>query len=86
MIISNHCCDKCQSKNIILNGKNKSGSQTYKCKDCGCCCVLISVKKTIDVQVLNNTYQERKSTPSTGRILGISHVTVWNYLKKTPKI
>jgi hypothetical protein len=55
-----------------------------KCKDCGSCRVLFSVKKTqgIDLDTLNKTYQERNSTPSTARIFGISHVTVWNYLKK----
>ena len=84
MVISKHFCDRCQSKNIVLNGKNKSGSQTYKCNDCGCCRVLFSVKKTsnIDIESLERTFNERNSTRSTGRIFGISHVTVWNYLKK----
>ena len=31
MIQTTHCCKKCSSRNIVLNGKNKSGSQTYKC-------------------------------------------------------
>ena len=85
MVTTKYTCHKCQSENIVLNGKNKSGSQTYKCNDCGCCRVLFSVKKTqnIDLDSLNKTYQERNSTRSTGRIFGISHVTVWSYLKKT---
>lgn len=86
MILQKHSCHKCQSENIVLNGKNKSGSQTYKCNDCGCCRVLFSVKKTknIDLEAVARTYGERNSTRSIGRIFGISHVTVWNYLKKKP--
>jgi len=84
MVVTKHRCDKCQSENIVLNGKNRSGSQTYKCKDCGCCRVLLSVKKTesIDLAALSRTYEERNSYRSSGRIFGISHVTVFNYLKK----
>ncbi len=87
MIKTKHKCKKCQSENIVLNGKNTSGSQTYKCNDCGCCRVLFSVKKTkdIDLEILNKTYQERNSTRSTARIFGISHVTVWKHLKKSSK-
>lgn len=86
MIITKHKCNKCQSENIVLNGKNKSGSQTYKCKDCGCCRVLFSIKKTknIDIESVARTYEERNSLRSTGRIFKISHVTVYNFLKKKP--
>jgi IS1 family transposase/transposase-like protein len=84
MIQTTHTCKKCNSANIVLNGKNKCGSQTYKCKDCGCCRVLFSIKKTenIDLDALSRTYEERNSYRSSGRIFGISHVTVFNYLKK----
>ena len=84
MIQTTHTCTKCNSANIVLNGKNKSGSQTYKCKDCGCFRVLLSVKKTanIDLDALSRTYEERNSYRSSARIFGISHVTVYKYLKK----
>jgi transposase-like protein len=86
MVKTIHRCKKCNSVNISLNGKNKSGSQTCKCKDCGCYQVLFSVKKTanIDLDALSRTYEERNSYRSSGRIFGISHVTVFNYLKKKP--
>jgi transposase-like protein len=84
MVQTAHTCKKCNSANIVLNGKNKSGSQTYKCKDCGCCRVLFSVKKTenIDMEALSRTYEERNSYRSSARIFGISHTSVFNYLKK----
>jgi transposase-like protein len=77
----------CDSENIVLNGNKKSGSQTYKCNNCGCCRVLFSVKKTenIDIEALTRTYEERNSLRSTGRIFGISHFTVSNLLKNKPK-
>jgi hypothetical protein len=34
MIKLTYSCKTCNSKNIIKNGKNRAGSQTYKCKDC----------------------------------------------------
>ncbi len=85
MVVSKHRCKSCESENIVLNGKNKSGSQTYKCKDCGCCRVLISVKKTenIDLDALSKSYEERNSLRSIGRIFGVSHFTVYKLLKKS---
>jgi transposase-like protein len=28
-------CQKCSATNLVKNGTNASGSQRYKCKDCG---------------------------------------------------
>jgi len=85
MIQTSHLCGKCQSPNIVRNGHNKSGNAQYLCKDCGTCRVLKSMRKTkqIDMDALNRTYEERNSYRSTGRIFGISHVTVFNLLKKS---
>jgi DNA invertase Pin-like site-specific DNA recombinase len=35
-------------------------------------------------ELVAKTYQQRNSTRSTGRIFGVSHVTVQNWLKKSP--
>ena len=51
MVTTKHTCNKCQSENIVLNGKNKSGSQTYKCNHCGIYRVLFRVKKTKDIDL-----------------------------------
>jgi transposase-like protein len=84
MIQTTHVCGKCQSSNIIRNGHNQSGNAQYLCKDCGTCRVLKSKQctKQIDMDALIRTYEERNSYRSTGRIFGISHVTVYNLLKK----
>jgi len=35
MIAKLYACWRCNSTNIVKNGHNASGSQQYKCKDCG---------------------------------------------------
>jgi transposase-like protein len=40
MIAKHYVCRKCNSENIVKNGHNASGSQQYKCKDCGALGVL----------------------------------------------
>ena len=85
MIIENRSCDRCQSIHIVKNGKNVSGTQTYKCTDCGCCRVLDSKHKSrhIDRALVERTYLERQSLRGTGRIFDISHRTVLTWLKKS---
>ncbi|MBK8444607.1 MAG: hypothetical protein IPL35_14870 [Sphingobacteriales bacterium] len=39
-------CHKCSGTNIVKNGTNVSGSQRYKCKDCGVCRVLVPKRKS----------------------------------------
>ncbi len=36
MIVTLRHCHRGKSTNIVKNGKNRSETQTYKCKDCGC--------------------------------------------------
>ena len=82
--ITTQLCGKCQSANIVHNGHNSCGSAQYKCKHCGTCRVLQSKRKTekIDKDALERAYLERNSLRGTGRIFGISNVTVLNMLKK----
>ncbi len=88
MIIDVRTCHKCQSKNIVRNGKNVSGQQRYKCKDCGVTRVLDSVQKSrqLDMEQVNQTYQERNSFRSTARLFGVSHTSVQRWVKKKPKV
>ena len=85
MIQTLQTCTKCQSTNIVRNGHNRSGSPQYRCKDCGTCRVLYGrgTRAAIDLDALVRTYRERNSLRATGRIFGISHVTVFNLLKKS---
>jgi transposase-like protein len=80
-----HNCSNCQSTNIVKNGKNISGNQQYRCKDCGSCRVL-SPKTTYSVaekEQIMNTYKERCSLRGTARIYGLSRTTLTRWLKKS---
>ena len=84
MITETRTCHECQSSNIVRNGKNRVGNQRYKCKDCGVTRVLDSRWPTrqLEPAVLERSYLERQSLRATGRIFGISQVTVLKHLKK----
>ncbi len=88
MILEARSCTCCQSTNIVKNGKNASGQQRYRCNDCGVTRVLDSVQKVSQVNLsqVQKTYEERNSFRSTGRIFGVSHVTVQRWLKKSSKL
>jgi transposase-like protein len=87
MIITAKTCSKCGSGNLIRYGKNRVGTPRCRCKDCGACRVLEPKRAELTEErqeLVAKTYQERNSTRSTGRIFGVSHVTVQNWLKKKP--
>jgi len=54
MITTTHACSKCGSSNLVLNGKNKSGTPTYHGKDCKGYRVLYR-KKAVDMQAVART-------------------------------
>jgi transposase-like protein len=84
MITETRTCHECQSPNIVRNGKNRVGNQRYLCKNCGVTRVLDSRLPTreLDLEALERSYRERNSLRATGRIFGVSHVTVFQHLKK----
>jgi transposase-like protein len=86
MIKTVHTCASCSSENLVRNGKNAAGSQRYKCKDCGVTRVLECKQaySKVDMDAVHRTFEERNSYRSTARIFGVSHVTVFNWLKKKP--
>ncbi len=88
MISKTYACHHCQSENLILNGKNASGQQRYKCKDCGVTRVLVFIQasKRVDMEQVTQTYLERNSFRSTARLFKVSHTTVQNWLKKSESI
>ncbi|MEZ4960903.1 MAG: hypothetical protein R2830_13855 [Saprospiraceae bacterium] len=75
-----------EQEHIVKNGKNRSGTQTYKCKDCGGYGVLDSKQpgRTVDKEALAKAYRERQSQRATGRIFNVSHFFVQTVLKKSP--
>jgi transposase len=86
MIIQTRTCHVCQSPNIVRNGKNAVGNQRYKCKDCGVTRVLDSRQPSQQVpsEAVARSYLERNSLRATARIFGVSHVTIYQWLKKSP--
>lgn len=69
MTAETRCCEHCKSTNIVKNGKNRSGTQTYKCKDCGCFWVMDSKQpsRRLDAELVRRVFLEQKSARSAAR-------------------
>jgi transposase len=77
-------CPKCKSSAHKKNGK-VDGRQRYKCNDCGYN-YTVEIKSTasstsVKKQALQ-LYLEGLGFRSIGRFLGVSHVSVYNWIKK----
>lgn len=77
-------CPQCQSKKVVKSGiiKNK---QRYKCKDCGYHFTVNKIGKQIDMYYVTKAlqlYLEGLTYREIERILGVSHVSVMNWVKK----
>jgi len=76
-------CSKCNCSNSVKSGKI-NGRQRYKCKECGCnYTVLIkstAKPKSFKQQALH-LYLEGLGFRSIGRILGVSNVSVLNWIR-----
>ena len=84
MLTKIHKCHECGSNKIVKNGHTRKGSARYLCKDCHVTRVL-EPDETYSAQqkeLVIKTYQERASLRGAGRIFGISHQTVFNWVKK----
>lgn len=81
-----HQCRKCGSLNIVKNGRNRSGSQQYLCKDCRAIGVLTpqSPYSPERREEILRAYQERPSMRGISRIFGVSRNTLADWIKKTP--
>lgn len=77
-------CPRCQSEEYIKSGVI-SGRQRFKCKDCGYNFTVLKKGKEIDqyyvVKALQ-LYIEGISYREIERILGVSHVSVINWVKQ----
>ncbi len=82
-IIVNHCT-KCQSENIVKNGKTKAGRQKYHCKACGAYGTLNpSVEYTAERKAeILRAYHERSSLRGIERTFGVARQTVAKWLKE----
>lgn len=77
-------CPKCKSEALIRSGVIKN-RQRYKCKDCGYFFTVLKEGKHIDPYYVIKALQlhlEGITYREIERILGISHVTIMNWVKK----
>ncbi|MGB3467061.1 MAG: helix-turn-helix domain-containing protein [Cyclobacteriaceae bacterium] len=77
-------CPKCESKKCVKSGVVK-GRQRYKCKKCGYYFTVNKLGKEIDPYFVTKALQlyiEGVSYREIERLLGISHVSVMNWVKK----
>lgn len=77
-------CPKCKSQDYTKSGVVK-GRQRYKCKDCGYFYTVSKEGKNIDSYYVIKALQlyiEGVTFREIERILGISHVSVMNWVKK----
>jgi transposase-like protein len=77
-------CPKCQSEVLIKSGVVK-GRQRYRCKHCNYSFTVLKEGKQIDPYYVIKALQlyiEGVTYREIERILGISHVTVMNWVKK----
>jgi transposase-like protein len=77
-------CPKCKSEKRVKNGIIKQ-QQRYKCKDCGCNYTLSfeqNFEKEKKRRFALSMYLEGLGFHSIGRLLGVSHVSVLNWIRK----
>ncbi len=79
-----HKCRWCGSANIVKNGHNASGSQQFRCKDCGKYGVLQPRRGYTEEQKerILAAYFERPSMRGIARLFGVSRNTLTEWLKK----
>lgn len=77
-------CPNCSSESYIKSGVVKD-RQRYKCKDCGYFFTVNKLGKKIDDYYVNKAlqlYLEGLTYREIERILGVSHVSIMNWVKK----
>ena len=80
-----YTCPRCESTNLVKNGKNRYGNQQYLCKDCRKSGVLNPKNSYTEEQKehILAAYQERPSMRGISRLYGISRNTLSRWLKKS---
>jgi transposase-like protein len=80
-------CPKCSSEKKVKSGFTK-GRQRYKCKECGCN-YSVELKSTVKPESMKkqalHLYLEGLGFRSTGRFLGVSNVSVLNWVRSFGK-
>jgi transposase-like protein len=78
-------CRKCESEDLVRNGRTAAGKQKFKCKACGATGTLELTPKYSEEkkeQILA-AYHERASQRGIQRVFGVSRPTLAAWLKKS---
>ena len=82
-------CPKCDGKkNQIRDGKNRSGTQRCKCKECNITYTLAPKTKAYSEEERKRAikiYYSGVSGRGVGKLMGMSKANVYNWLKKTER-
>ena len=77
-------CPKCKENNLVKSGRAK-GKQRYKCQNCNYYFSVMKEGKSIDPYYVIKAlqlYLEGVTLREIERILGVSHVSVMNWIRK----
>ena len=80
-------CPRCQCKTFVKNGKNNN-KQRYKCKQCAYNFSIDKLKQGIDQYYVKHClqlYLEGMGFRAIERVVGVSHVSVINWVKQDGK-
>ena len=77
-------CPKCDSTNVVKNGKNSAGSQQFLCKDCHKSAVMYpqNQRSQAETDQILSAYHERPSMRGIARMYHVSRNTLKKMLKK----
>lgn len=78
-------CPKCNSTNVVKNGKNRAGSQQFLCRDCKKSAVMYprNQRTEADKEQILAAYHERPSMRGIARMFHIGRGTLKEMLKKS---
>ena len=78
-------CPKCNSTNVVKNGKNRAGNQQFLCRDCKKSAVMYprNRRTEADKEQILAAYHERPSMRGIARIYHIGRGTLKELLKKS---
>lgn len=78
-------CPKCDSVNLVKNGRTKDGKQKFRCNDCRSYGTLNPEPKYSEARKAEilRAYHERSSLRGIERTFGVARQTVANWIKKS---
>jgi transposase-like protein len=81
-----YTCPRCESPDLVKNGKNRAGNQQFLCKQCRKSGVLKPKyqRSPAEVERILAAYRERPSMRGIARTFRISRNTLRKLLKKSP--